>query len=367
MGRAGMNAARASKSSQIPIKNPDQAEQQIVEKSKRIEFYITEFSIEILANKMRAGDFLVPAYQREYVWDHQRKSRFIESVLMGLPIPFLFFWEMPDGTLEIVDGSQRLRTLEDFILGDLRLGTLHQLTDVSGYQFADLLLSRQKKVRNRSIRGLVLNEHADAAARFDMFERINTSSMIAQPAELRRGALEGPFVALVIELAKSGDFVELTPMSEAVELKREREELVSRFFAYGDGLADYHDRPREFIFEYSKKMNNAFSSADVLTEQYRSRFHETMQFVERVFPLGFKKTPNSKATRRARFEAIAIGSYLAIQEDVRVLTALPETLHVQEWVNSPEFTEVTGSDSANVIAKLRNRLDFVKDKLVGTK
>jgi uncharacterized protein with ParB-like and HNH nuclease domain len=104
------------------------AEAQIVEQSKKIEFYLTEYSIELLASKMRNGDFEVPSYQREFTWEPERKSRFIESVLMGLPIPFLFFWESPEtGKLEIVDGSQRLRTIEEFILGSFALGDLEEL------------------------------------------------------------------------------------------------------------------------------------------------------------------------------------------------------------------------------------------------
>ena len=73
------------------------AENQIVEQSKRIDFYLTEYSVEILAHKMRDGEYVVPSYQREYTWEPARKSKFIESLLMGLPIPFIFFWEMPDG------------------------------------------------------------------------------------------------------------------------------------------------------------------------------------------------------------------------------------------------------------------------------
>jgi uncharacterized protein with ParB-like and HNH nuclease domain len=88
------------------------AEAQIVEQSKRIEFFLTEYSVELLAQKMRNGDFEIPAYQREDTWEPERKTRFIESLLIGLPIPFLFFWEAPSsGKLEIVDGSQRLSNL----------------------------------------------------------------------------------------------------------------------------------------------------------------------------------------------------------------------------------------------------------------
>ena len=88
------------------------AEYEILERSKRIDSYLVEFTIEFLADKINDGEFVVPAYQREFTWEPHRKSRFIESVLMGLPIPFLFFWEMPNGKLEVVDGTQRLKTIE---------------------------------------------------------------------------------------------------------------------------------------------------------------------------------------------------------------------------------------------------------------
>ena len=125
------------------------AEVEIVEQSKRIDFYITEYSVELLATKMRSNEFRVPPYQREFTWEPRRQSRFIESLIMGLPIPFLFFWEMADGFLEIVDGSQRLRTIKEFILGDLRLGKLESLPALSEFRFADLPESRQRKIRNR--------------------------------------------------------------------------------------------------------------------------------------------------------------------------------------------------------------------------
>src|SRR5271163_1606443 len=124
------------------------AEAQIVEQSKRIEFYLTEYSVELLANKMHTGEFQVPAYQREDTWEPARKSRFIESLLMGLPIPFLFFWESPaTGKLEIVDGSQRLRTIEQFVLRDLLLADLEVLTQLEGMRFRDFPESRQRKIK----------------------------------------------------------------------------------------------------------------------------------------------------------------------------------------------------------------------------
>lgn len=337
------------------------AEAQIIEQSKRIDFYMTEYSVEILAQKMDKGDFSVPSYQRAFTWEDERKSRFIESVIMGLPIPFLFFWEMADGKLEIIDGSQRLRTLKEFVLNEFRLSELESLPSISGFRFLDLPESRQRKILNRSIRGIVLNEHADEQARFDMFERINTSSKTANKAEVRRGALAGPFMTLIIDLAQLPKFIELAPVSRKLALEREREELVTRFFAYGESLVGYKDRPSEFLFDYVKRMNAAIEQDTNLIATYRKRFIDTMLFVENVFPWGFRRAATGKATPRARFEAIAIGSHLAITQNPQLLNDLP---NIQGWISAKEFSEITGSDGANAIARLRGRMHFVRDHLL---
>ncbi|WP_220133016.1 DUF262 domain-containing protein [Streptomyces ipomoeae] len=364
LGVWGRTVAMLNNDPMITPEEQDAAEEQIVAQSKRIDFYITEYSVEILAQKMRDGEYVVPSYQREFTWEHERKSKFIESVLMGLPIPFVFFWEMPDGKLEVVDGSQRLRTLQEFLYGDLRLGELDQLSHVAGFKFSDLPESRQRKIRNRSIRGIVLNEHADDAARLDMFERINTGSKIANTAEVRRGALAGPFLDLVIELSEDARLHRLAPMSSKQKKERGYDELVTRFFAYGDGLAEYKDRPADFIFEYAKKMNKVFADDETVARTYRKRFHDTMEFVDRIFPNGFRKTATGRATPRARFEGIAIGSYLALQDLPELGSLDRKRLNVAAWTEGPEFTRVTGSDGANARSRLEGRINFVRDRLV---
>jgi hypothetical protein len=354
------------KVTELPAKSTAQikaAEVQIVELSKRIDFYMTEYSVEYLANKMETGDFIIPEYQRNFTWEPSRQSRFIESLLMGLPIPFLFFWEQPNGKLEIVDGSQRLRTIQEFLSSKLRLAELEVLTNLEGFIFSELPESRRRKINNRSIRGIVLNEHADEQARFDLFERINTGSKIANNAEVRRGALTGKFMKLVTLLSKDKLFEKLAPISESNEKERGREELVTRFFAYGDGLEMYRDRPSEFLFNYTKRMNLEFTKDPALAGKYEELFNTTMRFIAQVFPDGFRKAANGKATPRARFEAIAIGSRLAIEAKPALLKK--KIAPVTVWLKSEEFSNITGSDGANAIARLRKRMDYVRDKLLG--
>lgn len=352
----------ARRKSKISAEQIESAEQEILERSKKIDFYTTEYTVELLASKMVKNDFIVPGYQREFTWDVHRKSRFIESLVMGLPIPFLFFWEMGNGKLEIVDGSQRLRTIADYISGELVLTTLEELPSLSGTSFSNLSPSRQRKILNRSIRGIVLNEHADDQARFDMFERINTGSKAANTAEVRRGALQGPFQRMVEELARSDQLAELAPVSTKARNERIPDELVTRFFAYGDGTQEYRESPAKFIFNYVKNMNSLFEDNPDVEKEYRTRFETVLNFVEANFPNGFRKIENPNTTPRVRFEAIAVGSYLALKERPGLASA---QVDVTPWIEGAAFKEVTTSDAANVKSKLEGRIEFVRAALLG--
>lgn len=85
--------------------------------------------------------------------------------------------------------------------------------------------------------------------------------------------------------------------------------MVSRFFAYGDGLDEYADDVSRFVFRYIKKMNEEFRVKPLLIDAYKQRFYETMEFINNNFPIGFRKTEKATTTPRSRYEAIAIGTY----------------------------------------------------------
>src|SRR5690606_31113676 len=152
-----------------------------------------------------------------------RQSKFIESLLLGLPVPFLFFADTEDGRYEVVDGRQRLTTCMQFLSGDLELEGLDRLDLLNGFRFADLSVKQRRRFENRSIRAVVLTEKATSLDRRDMFERINTGSLIAMPAETRRGASQGAITDLIDELAADPLFLQLNPISDAQRRKRDGE------------------------------------------------------------------------------------------------------------------------------------------------
>ncbi|MES1971688.1 MAG: DUF262 domain-containing protein [Pseudomonadota bacterium] len=367
----------AKKKGQSP-EQVELAEAQISGYAKTVKFTVTEYSFEFIVQRLNAGRYYVPEYQRELVWTTAKKAKFVESVLMGLPIPFVFFWQNQDGRFEIVDGSQRLRTIRDFMADKFALVGLETLPALNGFRFSDLSASRKLKFGDLSIRCIVLDNSTDAVTRTEMFARINTGGTTANDAEIRRGSLPGPFIDLVMELAKDPTFVELTPISQPLVDQREREELVTRFFAYlesfdpqlQDGKGDivaYKEEPRRFFFNFVKAANDRIAAelaggqASPMEAAMRAEFAATLAFVKDASPNGFTKSDTGKQVPRVRFESIAVGSALALREDASLADRVDD---ITPLLESDDFLDATKSDAANVKSKLLNRLRLTRNWLL---
>lgn len=356
----------------------EEAEKQIVEYSRTVKFTVTEYSFEFIVQKLTTDRYYVPEYQRELIWTAGKQSKFIESVLMGLPIPFVFFWQDKDGRMEIVDGSQRLRTIRDFMASKFTLRDLEALPTVNGFRFSDLSKSRQLKFAETPIRVIILDNTTDAVTRTEMFARINTGGTTANDAEVRRGSLPGPFMDMIIGLATDPTFIELTPISQQLVDKREREELVTRFFAYlesfdpalnnGEGdIATYKEEPRRFYFSFVKSMNERVAAElnnDAVSptlDAMKADFAAALVFIKAASPHGFTKSETGNQVPRVRFESIAVGSALALRADPTLADRVP---NMTPLLSSAEFSDATRSDAANVKSKLLNRIKLTRSWLL---
>lgn len=354
------------------------AEKTISDYSRTVNFTIVEYSFEFIVEKLNKGRYYVPGYQRELVWTPEKQSRFIESVLMGLPIPFVFFWQDEQGKMEIVDGSQRLRTINSFMSDGFALKNLKVLTEANGLLFSDFSESLRYKFSEKAIRVIVLDNSTDAVTRTEMFARINTGGTFANEAEIRRGSLPGPFMDLIISLAESKQFVELTPISKNLVNSREREELVTRFFAYLEGfdpslndgagdIPEYKEKPRVFYFRFVEEMNNKIASELEISGESQilgsmeSEFKRMLTFVKSTSPNGFTKSATGNQVPRVRFEAIAVGIALALRERESLVNTCSS---ISEALESTEFDYATKSDAANVKSKLMTRVTLIRDWLL---
>lgn len=342
----------------------EEAEKQIKDKHKETDYDIREYPVEIIVSKFLEkldndrAELFVPDYQREMVWNELRQSRFIESLMLNLPIPYLYVADVDVGEdvgrMEIVDGSQRIRTLVRYITGELVLTGLEKLDKLNGLTFLDLPNSRRLRFNRKTMRMIELIE-VDEDARRQLFDRLNTGGEKLWTMEQRFGSRGGPFTSFVKKLSTDALFRELCPVSDARAKRREYEELVLRFFAYYDGYKSFKKSVDDFLNEYLSGQN--MKSFD--EQNYENIFNNVMVFVRDNFEYGFKKNPKNMSVPRIRFEAISIGVALALDVNPNLQV---ENL---SWLDSSEFIHLTRSDASNSLPKVINRIHYVRDKLLG--
>lgn len=346
--------AETKKQLAFSLEQKQAADAQIKEMQKKIDYDTRDFTIELLITKYNKGDFFIPGYQRKFVWKERNKNLFLESVFLGLPIPFMFFADCSDdGRQEIIDGAQRMQTIVEFYNNKLRLSGMEKLTSLNGFSFQDLSEVQQRKFSNKLLRIIVLEEDTPSDSRQDLFYRINTTGMKANDSEIRRGSYPGPFTSFIEVCSQDNTFIELSPMSDDRNKRYERFEFILRFFAYLNEYKEFKHDVKEFLDDYLIKNIVSFDE-----EQFKIEFSRMVAFVKKTFPYGFAKTEKAKSTPRVRFEALAVGSALALREkpdlDVNDIS----------WIESEEFKEYTTSDASNNEGKLIKRVEYVRDQLL---
>ncbi len=342
----------------------DLVEQQIREKKKDIAFDMRDFTVDFLVHKFGNGSIYVPDYQQNFVWQKGRQSKFIESVILGFPIPIIFLADVREeeeendgeGKLEIVDGVQRIRTLTEFVTGNLELKELDILTNLKNKRFSDLSVSRQRRFLNTALRMIILTEESDPNVRALLFERINSGSVLLTDMEKRKDSYPGQFTDFIYnECTQNSLFQSLTEFTTAVQKRGEAEELILRFFAYSDQYPNFQSDAYPFLNSYLENKNkNGFD-----IQLYRSKLDKMLKFVNLYFPNGFIKSQGSQKTPRVRFEAISVGTLLALE-------AKPDLKNPDvRWLNDPTFIkEITGSSTSSP-KWIRSRIEYVKNKLLG--
>jgi len=315
-----------------------------------------EYPVEVIITKLNKKEIFVPLYQREFVWKPIEKSRFIESVFLGVPImPFLVSVSGDEAELEIIDGSQRIRTLEEYVKGDLILNGLKKITKLNNTKFTNLAKGRQKKFLLRDFRFHVVTDKAIPEVRADIFYRVNTSNKLSS-SEKRKGAYQGEFYDFIKECSKNDLFREVCPIPEPKANRGEYEELLLRFFAYSESYLKFKHDVEKFLDDYLiTKQKSKFNKKEL-----EKNLKAVINFVKLHFPKPYlARKGRDNSTPRVRFEALSVGIFLALKQNRNLI---PQNL---DWLKSDEFENHTTTDASNNPGKLKARIEFVRDCLLG--
>lgn len=215
-----------------------------------------DLSVGTLMEQWNEETLVIPEIQREYVWSNSKASRLIESLLLNVPLPVLYFAEAPEDTYEVIDGHQRVASIARYLNNEFTLSGLRVIADADHLRkrFHQLPMADQRRIRTRVIRAIIITDESHPSMKFEVFERLNTGSIALNAQEIRNSTHRGPFMQTVKELVLNPTF------RSAIGQKKPRgrmadNELIIRFFALQSGLAEYRPPLPRFLNGYCEAAN----------------------------------------------------------------------------------------------------------------
>lgn len=269
--------------------------------------YGADFPVDALVKRLNEGGIEMPPFQRSYVWTPKRASRFVESLLLGLPVPGIFLArEAPSQSLLVIDGQQRLRSLQYFYTGTFpQTDTVFRLKGVQkrfeGLRYVDLPKQDRRHLDDSIIHATVVKQDEpseDQSSIYHIFERINTGGIQLHPQEIRTSIYQGTMCAMLSELNTTDDWRDIYgPVSKTMR----DQELILRFFAFLYHSDSYERPMKDFL---NKAMGRWRKAADSTLRPMRQLFIDTMHNVR--IAIGQKAFRPKRALNAAVFDSVSV-------------------------------------------------------------
>lgn len=270
--------------------------------------YGADYTLDSLVRRIQDGSIYVPSFQRAYVWKIQDASRFIESLLLGLPVPGIFLSKEQDTQkLLVIDGLQRLRTLQYFYEGIFAPAKKEfALKDVNsnfeGATYKSLPSEYRRSLDDSILHATIVKQDEpsdDNSSIYQIFERLNTGGKILASQEIRTCIYHGKFKDLLQQLNQNNSWREIFGKSDP---RMRDEELVLRFLALYFNGNNYHKPMKEFLNQFMGK-NQGLNLH--LQPNLRQSFEQTIEVIHQS--LGNQAFKPKKMINAAVFDAVMIG------------------------------------------------------------
>jgi hypothetical protein len=249
-----------------------------------------DLSFRDLLERYKEGELIKPEIQRNYVWDKKEAGRFIESLLMGLPVPSIFLAKRGDDYF-IVDGFQRITTVDDFVKGifsadesPFRLLNSQSIDQRwRGKSFDQLTSAEKRRILSTTIHTIIFsyreNSKGEDTVLYQVFKRINESGRTLTSQEIRNCIYQGKFNTILKELNQDENW---RILYDSIPDPRMKDlELILRFFTLSDkGVLDTDKKQISLGQELNKFLNNANKKSNEELLALRERFEKSMEFIK---------------------------------------------------------------------------------------
>lgn len=223
-----------------------------------------------MRNYDRQKLIIQPDYQRNFVWKVLQKSRFIESILLGFPLPPFYLNQTREGNFIIIDGLQRTTTLHEFFNDKFALENLSGLAEINGKRFSELPDGYKAKIEDKNILVYILKPSTPIEVVYELFERINIGGTSLNRQEVRNGLFQGHSTKLLKNLAEYEYFLKATDNGVSPTRMKDRE-VVLRYLAFKvfDYEKDYAGDLGTFLENAMRTINKKEELVEVLTTDFQ--------------------------------------------------------------------------------------------------
>ena len=230
-----------------------------------------------------------PDYQRLFRWGEEKQSRFVESLILEMPVPPIFVIETDDGVYELIDGLQRISSYLHFRgerLGEtndkfLELQGCDIVKDLNGLTFDNLPKALQIKIKRSFVRMEVIKKESEISLKYHMFKRLNTGGEVLSAQEIRNCTIRllgSKGIDFLEECSKNEDFKSVINRIASDKRKTKYDqELVLRFFAIKNDIENYRYPVTEYLTRYLEKI----TTEEIYFEYQKEKniFEQTFKFI----------------------------------------------------------------------------------------
>ncbi len=344
----------------------DKEEEQDDTPPQHATYDITSFGVDFdvagLVRRLKNEDITIPDWQRDFVWSPKMASTFIESLLLGLPVPGIFMGDDPvTGQLYVVDGQQRLRTLRGFYEG--KFPTREQEFKLSGVDsrfeglaYQDLKDKSRRNLDNSLIHATVVRQDApanDDTSMYQIFKRLNSGGRLVNPQEIRCAVFQGSLIDAIKELNENAEWREIVGKRS---LRLKDQEMILRFMAMMHEGDRYFRPMAEFLNLFTQTNRDPDEAWMRETSQL---FEQTVKsFAESKGKAAFRVS-GGRAVNAAVFDSMSVGLATRIKDSGTPDVASVRDTHDRLIASEAFLRAVTqGTSDVRSVAK---RLQMAKN------
>ena len=346
----------------------------------RVIYQLSTPSIQTLYERYKEGELvLAPDFQRHFVWNKQKASNLIESILLNIPLPLIFTAQFTDKE-EVVDGQQRLTSIFSFMDGFLPNGDAFRLSkklklmasQIGGKTFSELDKSYQREIKNRGLQVVCISKDSQEDVKFEMFERLNTNITPLNAQELRNCLYRGPYNDFLRNAAQYEDYQYILSKPKFAPRMLDVENVLM-FCTF------YHSSPDRYNKSLTQNMNQDMRShrnvsPDDLNELER-QFKKSVKLVKHIWgdnafniysiDPDTKRGEYSKQFNQGLFQILMywFTPYEAPQVIPFADLIREELLHLQ--VHNNEFKGILTGSGTNSPSNVRKKFDICGSTIRG--